>query len=244
MKYLLAALFAVVCALALRAPASATACTIPNTFTAGTSAVAAQVNSNFVALQSCGNNIDHTNMGTAGIYAANIIPDSTAHATFGGSVAYTFPTAVNMNNGGAVSGSPFSIAASAGGGTSQCTRFNASNQVVAAASDCPVMVNGSATAVKGVFESFTAAFVVSSCPSTVGICSVLSGGTITLPVTMTSLSSYTCLGVNYQAPLNGYNYLIQNSSATQATIEVYTVGPGFNFSTNTNFTIAVTCQGY
>lgn len=79
-----------------RLPAGATACTIPNTFTAGTAAVASQVNANFTSLQSCANNIDHTNMGAAGIYASQIIPDSTAHATFGGVVEYAFPTTIAL----------------------------------------------------------------------------------------------------------------------------------------------------
>jgi len=95
-------------------PASATTCTIPYTFTAGTSAVAAQVNNNFSNLQSCGNNIDYNNIGTSGIYASQVIPTTGAQATFGGSQNYTFSnglTTTTLNASGTVtstsSGTPF-----------------------------------------------------------------------------------------------------------------------------------------
>lgn len=74
----------------LHAIGGATTCTVPNSFTNGTTADANQVNANFSSLQACGNNIDHTNVGAAGIYASQIIPTSTAQATFGGAVGYVF----------------------------------------------------------------------------------------------------------------------------------------------------------
>lgn len=70
--------------------ADATSCTIPNVFTNGTSADANQVNANFSSLQSCGNNIDHTNIGSLGIYATQIVPLSVGQAVFGGSFGYAF----------------------------------------------------------------------------------------------------------------------------------------------------------
>lgn len=89
----------------LARPASATTCTIPYTFSNGTAAQAAQVNSNFTSLQSCANNIDFNNIGTSGIYASQIIPGSSAQATFGGSQPYTLPNALTVNgtlNNGAI----------------------------------------------------------------------------------------------------------------------------------------------
>lgn len=70
--------------------ASATTCTVPNTFSNGTVADANQVNANFSALQSCGNNIDYRNIGVAGLYASQLLPGTTAQATFGGLYGYSF----------------------------------------------------------------------------------------------------------------------------------------------------------
>jgi hypothetical protein len=91
----LVALVALGCALAI-APreARATTCTIPYVFTNGTTINAAPFNSNFTALQTCGNNIDNTNIGSAGIYASQVIPLTAAEATFGGALGYTFPNSV------------------------------------------------------------------------------------------------------------------------------------------------------
>jgi hypothetical protein len=94
----LVALVAIGCALAT-APreARATTCTIPYIFTNGTTINAAPFNSNFTALQTCGNNIDNTNIGSAGIYASQVIPLTAAEATFGGALGYTFTTTLTSS---------------------------------------------------------------------------------------------------------------------------------------------------
>ena len=75
--------------------AGATTVTVPNFFVNGTVIDANQMNANFSALTTWANgNVDHTNVGSGGIFASQIIPDSTAHATFGGAIAYTFPNPV------------------------------------------------------------------------------------------------------------------------------------------------------
>lgn len=56
----------------------------------GTTIQAAPFNSNFQAVQTAVNNIDATNIGAVGLYASNLIPTSTAQATFGGTTPYTF----------------------------------------------------------------------------------------------------------------------------------------------------------
>lgn len=78
-------------------PAQATTCTIPNTFTANTSAVAAQVNANFSSLQTCGNSIDNTNIGSAGLFASQLKPTNSGQASFGGTQAYTFPAQLSAS---------------------------------------------------------------------------------------------------------------------------------------------------
>jgi hypothetical protein len=75
--------------------ARATTCTIPNTFTTGTTINAAPFNANFTALATCGNNIDNSNIGSAGIYASQIICSTVATCTFGATTAVTFTTSVN-----------------------------------------------------------------------------------------------------------------------------------------------------
>jgi len=90
---------------------------------------AAPFNANFTALQTCGNAIDNTNIGVAGIYASQIIPTTVGQATFGGSTSYTFSTALtlaaatvltyNANSAGALFtalGSNNGIATNASGG--------------------------------------------------------------------------------------------------------------------------------
>lgn len=74
--------------------ADATTCTVPNTFVNGQVADAGQVNANFSALQGCGNNIDHNNIGSLGIYASQIIPTTVGQAIFGGSLQYQFPSGI------------------------------------------------------------------------------------------------------------------------------------------------------
>ena len=79
--------------------ADATTCSVPNLFTNGTAADANQVNANFSALQTCGNNIDHTNIGNGGVYATQIIPTTVGQAIFGGTVAYQFSNGLVVNGG-------------------------------------------------------------------------------------------------------------------------------------------------
>jgi hypothetical protein len=74
--------------------ADATLCTIPFTFSTGSTIQAAPFNSNFSALQTCGNNIDNSNIGSAGLYASNLLPTTLGQATFGGSQTYLFPNGV------------------------------------------------------------------------------------------------------------------------------------------------------
>lgn len=69
---------------------------IPNTFVTGTTINAAPFNDNFTAVATAVNNIDNTNLGALGIYASQIIPTSTAQATFGGTRAYTFSNGLNV----------------------------------------------------------------------------------------------------------------------------------------------------
>jgi hypothetical protein len=76
--------------------ADATLCTIPYTFTTGATIQAAPFNANFAALQTCGNAIDNSNIGSAGIYASQIIPTTVGQATFGGSQTYTFANGLNV----------------------------------------------------------------------------------------------------------------------------------------------------
>jgi hypothetical protein len=88
--------------LASHAPASATACSVPynagNGISNGQPAQASQINSNFSALQFCSNNIDNTNIGSAGLFASQIVPTNLAQATFGGNQTYSFqaPTTTSV----------------------------------------------------------------------------------------------------------------------------------------------------
>lgn len=67
---------------------------IPNTFVTGTTINAAPFNGNFSAVATAVNSVDNTQIGVAGIFASQIIPTTTGQATFGGSVPYTFATAL------------------------------------------------------------------------------------------------------------------------------------------------------
>jgi hypothetical protein len=88
----LAALLALVVASQKRAQAYT--CSVPNTFLTGQNADANQVNANFSALIQCLNNLDATNIGSAGIYASNFDPLTRLQATFGGGQNYTFPASI------------------------------------------------------------------------------------------------------------------------------------------------------
>jgi hypothetical protein len=74
---------------------------IQYTFSPNTEAFSAQVNANFAAVVASVNNIDNTNIGVLGLYASQMIPTSTAQATFGGTTPYyTFNNGVTINGGG------------------------------------------------------------------------------------------------------------------------------------------------
>ena len=77
--------------------ANATICTIPTTLVNGSIVDAAQLNGNFTSLQSCGNAVDSTNMGSGGIFASQIKPTSAAQASFGGTFVYAFPAGLTIN---------------------------------------------------------------------------------------------------------------------------------------------------
>lgn len=73
---------------------------LPYSFSPGETALSSQVNANFTELEDIINgNIDNTNIGAAGLFASNIIPLTTAEATFGGSTAYVFQHGINNLSG-------------------------------------------------------------------------------------------------------------------------------------------------
>ncbi len=111
------------------ARADATLCTIPNVFSNGTTINAAPFNANFSALQTCGNNIDNSNIGAAGILASQIIPTTVGQATFGGSQVYTFPAGVAA--GGPVSGTTGSFSGAVAGTAISGTTGTFLNAVIA-----------------------------------------------------------------------------------------------------------------
>jgi hypothetical protein len=64
---------------------------VPFIFTTGTSLVSASTtNSNNAFLLGCANNVDNTQIGAAGIFASQIVPNGVGTATFGGSIGYRF----------------------------------------------------------------------------------------------------------------------------------------------------------
>ena len=121
--------------LASAAAASATTCTIPATLSNGTIVDANALNGNFVSLQSCGNNIDTTNIGTAGIQAAQIKPTTTLQAIFGGTVVYAFQNGLNVTGtlaAGAVTASSLVLTAAlptTSGGTGNTTGLQRMSRV-------------------------------------------------------------------------------------------------------------------
>jgi hypothetical protein len=66
--------------------------TAAHTFVTGEILTAVNLNANPTAFVNGFANIDHTNIGGASLWASNIVPNSSAAATFGGSLAYTFPS--------------------------------------------------------------------------------------------------------------------------------------------------------
>lgn len=142
-------------------PAGAVVPSKPYTFVAHTLAQSSQVNSDFDTLYSTLNaNLDHSNFNGVGIYASQVVPDSSAHATFGGTLAFTFPNGISL---GAALGT-------ASGGTglatlvgSRCIRSANVSAMAEAAGDCVTSVTGSGniTSTGGT----TPAIGISSAPS-------------------------------------------------------------------------------
>ncbi|MDB5094141.1 MAG: hypothetical protein JWO85_2242 [Candidatus Eremiobacteraeota bacterium] len=75
-------------------PSSATPCNVAYVFVNGVIPTAAQFNANPNQWAACFTTIDNSNVGPLGFYASQIVPTSTATATFGGALAYTFPAGV------------------------------------------------------------------------------------------------------------------------------------------------------
>jgi hypothetical protein len=93
-QHLLASLFALGC-LAAAKPAQAVTCSVAQVFSTGMTLTATNLNANPANEVTCINNIDHTNLGSAGIYASQIIPATAPQAAFGGSLTYTFPAGIS-----------------------------------------------------------------------------------------------------------------------------------------------------
>ena len=80
---------------------------IPYAFSPSTTALSAQVNTNFTEVQTSVNNVDNSQVGALGFFASQIIPTNGTNATFGGAQVYTFNNGVtvaggvNITNGGA-----------------------------------------------------------------------------------------------------------------------------------------------
>jgi hypothetical protein len=77
--------------------AQAVSCPQVHTFVNGETLTAANLNANPSQFASCLQNIDYRNVGSAGIFASQIIPQTAAQATFGGSVPYTFSLPPNFS---------------------------------------------------------------------------------------------------------------------------------------------------
>ncbi len=119
MRFVLAIVFALVSTVLGVLPASANTCTVPNSLTNGQVVDATALNNNFISLQSCGNNIDSTNIGPAGILASQIIATSAAAGTFGGTLSYTFPNGLTIGAPGLTLLTPLAIS---NGGTGSATQ--------------------------------------------------------------------------------------------------------------------------
>ena len=118
---ILRTLLAVICISLVASVASATTVVIPNIFSNGQVIDATMMNANFSALANWANgNVDNTNIGSGGIFASQIIPGSTAQATFGGATSYTFPTVLNLLGGAVVTG-PASFSTLAANSPAVCT---------------------------------------------------------------------------------------------------------------------------
>jgi hypothetical protein len=129
LKTALACFFVLLTISVPREKALSIVCSLPPSYFTGETLTAVNLNAPLTTLLNCYNNTDFNNIGGAGIYASQIIPTTTAQATFGGSQTYTFPANVTVlggfiaNPAGVSNPNGLQIGnASAGGGT-QYTRI-------------------------------------------------------------------------------------------------------------------------
>lgn len=103
----------------LPSAARAATCTLGHSFSTGETITASNLNASPISLVNCTNNLDHNNLGTAGVYASQVIPGNPAQATFGGAVQYTFPSGINLaGQSNSTSSTPLVFSNSAAGGVS------------------------------------------------------------------------------------------------------------------------------
>jgi len=76
----------------------------PQVWANGQTLTAIALNANPAAFVAGFANIDHVNIGSAGLYASQLIPTTGAQATFGGSVAYTFGNGLTVNGAFSIAG--------------------------------------------------------------------------------------------------------------------------------------------
>lgn len=245
-RLLLAGLIALAACVCVARPAHATTCTIPYSFTAGTPAVATQVNANFNSLQTCGNNIDHANIGIAGVYASQIIPDNAGHATFGGTIAYTFANGLTVNNGLTLS----PALGIGNGGTnstsytnSTCVRYNGT-ALVSASADCFLGLNSSGLATASKEITVQTTYTSSSCSAN-NLCvpSSPTSGVYTFPgsFSFTSANTFSCYA-SHDSPNPPNFYLLEPASATTFVLQFD--GAQNAVGSGNTFTITYTCVGY
>jgi len=80
--------------------AGASIISLPHPIVAGQLAKASDVQGDFTTIYNDYNgNITYANIGSAGIYASQIIPTNGTQATFGGSQTYTFPAGIAVTQG-------------------------------------------------------------------------------------------------------------------------------------------------
>jgi hypothetical protein len=91
-------------------------------FSTGETLTQSVLNANPSALLSWSNSIDNSNIGSAGLFATNLKPTTGAQATFGGSVAYTFPAGVLATQSG-TAGYCAPVYTSAGAATSSTQKM-------------------------------------------------------------------------------------------------------------------------
>jgi hypothetical protein len=94
MKHILYALAFGLFLLAFPRVSQAALCPVAFTFTTGLTLTQTNLNANPTAFSNCFANIDYSNIGSAGIYALDLIPTNSSQATFGGSQTYIFPVGV------------------------------------------------------------------------------------------------------------------------------------------------------